>query len=149
MSLTLVHYEGSVNRNLRNKLLERCPSKAKRSEAQVPGSLPRHEQRLGNQDHGRLPRRKHPVRNERISLAISLDIFRGRHRQSFEHPEALKPNQPELSKFDLPQVNHIFQPGHRMMVQVQSSLYDRNPQTLVSNIFNANADDYQKATPRI
>jgi putative CocE/NonD family hydrolase len=85
-------------------------------------------------------------------LAISLDIFRGRYRTSFEHPEAMKPNEPELYKFDLPNVNHIFQPGHRIMVQVQSTLfplYDRNPQTFVPNIFDAKPGDYKKATQRI
>src|SRR3546814_3602779 len=52
-------------------------------------------------------------------------------------------------KFRLPTVNHVFQPGHRIMVQVQSSLfplYDRNPQKYVPNIFFANKGDYQKAT---
>ncbi|GAA3766280.1 CocE/NonD family hydrolase [Terriglobus aquaticus] len=85
-------------------------------------------------------------------LPISMDIFRGRYRKSFEKPEALKPNQPEEFKFGLPQVNHVFQPGHRIMVQVQSTwfpLYDRNPQTFVPNIFDAKAADYQKATQRI
>ena len=52
-------------------------------------------------------------------------------------------------KFRLPTVNHVFQPGHRIMVQVQSSqfpLYDRNPQTYVPNIFLAKPGDYRKAT---
>jgi uncharacterized protein len=85
-------------------------------------------------------------------VSIATDIFRGRYRTSFEHPSALKSNEPELFKFDLPQVNHIFQPGHRMMIQVQSTLfplYDRNPQTFVPNIFDAQPTDYQKATQRI
>jgi putative CocE/NonD family hydrolase len=85
-------------------------------------------------------------------LSIATDIFRGRYRKSFEKPEAFKPNQPELVKFDLPQVNHIFLPGHKIMVQVQSTLfplYDRNPQTFVPNIFDAKPGDYQKATQRI
>jgi len=85
-------------------------------------------------------------------LAISLDIFRGRYRTSFEHPEAITPNQPLLFSFDLPTVNHVFLPGHRIMVQVQSTLfplYDRNPQTFVPNIFEAKPGDYQKATQRI
>ena len=85
-------------------------------------------------------------------LPISLDIFRGRYRTSFEKPEAIKPNEPLLYKFGLPQVNHVFQPGHRIMVQVQSTLfplYDRNPQTFVPNIFDAKPADYQKATQRI
>jgi uncharacterized protein len=85
-------------------------------------------------------------------LAISLDIFRGRYRTSFEHPEAITPSQPLLYRFGLPTVNHVFLPGHRIMVQVQSSLfplYDRNPQTFVPNIFNAKPADYQKATQSI
>jgi uncharacterized protein len=93
-----------------------------------------------------------PLTMNGYQLPISLDIFRGRYRTSFEHPEALKPNEPELYKFGLPTVNHIFQPGHRIMVQVQSTLfplYDRNPQTFVTNIFDAKPTDYQKATQRV
>ena len=85
-------------------------------------------------------------------LSIATDIFRGRYRTSFEHPEAITPNQPLLYNFGLPMVNHVFEPGHRIMVQVQSTLfplYDRNPQTYVPNIFNAKPSDYQNATQRI
>jgi uncharacterized protein len=85
-------------------------------------------------------------------LAISLDIFRGRYRTSFEHPAAITPNQPLLYRFGIPTVNHVFLPGHRIMVQVQSTLfplYDRNPQTFVPNILDAKPADYQKATQRI
>jgi putative CocE/NonD family hydrolase len=85
-------------------------------------------------------------------LAISLDIFRGRYRTSFEHPEPIAPNQALLYRFGLPTVNHVFLPGHRIMVQVQSTLfplYDRNPQTFVPNIFYAKPSDYVKATQRI
>ena len=49
----------------------------------------------------------------------------------------------------LPNASHVFLPGHRIMVQVQSSwfpLYDRNPQTYVPNIFDAKPADYRKAT---
>jgi putative CocE/NonD family hydrolase len=85
-------------------------------------------------------------------LPIATDIFRGRYRTSFEHPEAITPNQPLLYNFGLPMVNHVFKPGHRIMVQVQSTLfplYDRNPQTFVPNIFDAKPGDYQKATERV
>jgi hypothetical protein len=85
-------------------------------------------------------------------LAISLDIFRGRYRASFEHPEAITPDKPLLYRFGLPTIDHVFDPGHRIMVQVQSSLfplYDRNPQTFVPNIFDAKPTDYQKATQRV
>lgn len=85
-------------------------------------------------------------------LAISLDIFRGRYRTSFEHPVAITPDKPLTYKFALPTVNHVLLPGHRLMVQIQSSLfplYDRNPQTFVPSIFNAKPEDYQKATERV
>jgi uncharacterized protein len=85
-------------------------------------------------------------------LPIATDIFRGRYRTSFEHPEAIAPDQPLLYQFGLPMVNHVFEPGHRIMVQVQSTLfplYDRNPQTFVANIFNAKPADYRRATQRI
>jgi len=85
-------------------------------------------------------------------LPLATDIFRGRYRTSFERPSALKPNEPLEFKFGLPMVNHTFKPGHRIMVQVQSTLfplYDRNPQTFVPNIFDAKPGDYQKATQRV
>jgi putative CocE/NonD family hydrolase len=85
-------------------------------------------------------------------LAVSMDIFRGRYRESLSQPRAVTPNAPLLYQFALPDANHVFLPGHRIMVQVQSSwfpLYDRNPQTFVPNIFFANASDYKKATERI
>ncbi len=85
-------------------------------------------------------------------LPLATDIFRGRYRKSFEKPEAFTPGEPDLVKFDLPQINHTFLPGHRMMVMVQSTLfplYDRNPQTFVPNIFDAKPGDYKAAEERI
>ena len=85
-------------------------------------------------------------------LPISLDIFRGRYRDSFAKPSAIPAGKVQRYKFRLPTVNHVFQPGHRIMVQVQSSLfplYDRNPQKFVPNIFLAKKSDYQKATVTI
>jgi uncharacterized protein len=85
-------------------------------------------------------------------LMISADIFRGRYRESLETPKAITPDKPLLYKFALPTANHVFLPGHRIVVQVQSSwfpLYDRNPQTFVPNIFWAKPGDYRKATQRI
>jgi hypothetical protein len=82
-------------------------------------------------------------------LPISLDIFRGRYRNSFSKPTAIPAGKTQRYRFRLPTVNHVFQPGHRIMVQVQSSLfplYDRNPQTFVPNIFLAKKGDYRKAT---
>jgi putative CocE/NonD family hydrolase len=85
-------------------------------------------------------------------LAISMDIFRGRYRQGFDKPQAIPANKAERYRFALPNVDHVFLPGHRVMVQVQSSwfpLYDRNPQTYVPNIFLAKPADYRKAAQRV
>jgi len=85
-------------------------------------------------------------------LPIAMDIFRGRYRQSFETAKAIAPDTPLVYRFTLPTADHVFLPGHRIMVQVQSSwfpLYDRNPQTFVPNVFFATAADYVKATQRV
>jgi putative CocE/NonD family hydrolase len=85
-------------------------------------------------------------------LMVSADILRGRYRESFETSRPLKANEPLKYRWALPTANHVFLPGHRIMVQIQSSwfpLYDRNPQTFVSSIFFAQPGDYQKATQRV
>lgn len=85
-------------------------------------------------------------------LMITADIFRGRYRDSFAKAKPIAPDTPLLYRFALPTANHVFLPGHRLMVQIQSSwfpLYDRNPQTFVPNIFWAKPGDYRKATQRI
>jgi len=85
-------------------------------------------------------------------LMVSADIFRGRYRESFETARPIAANTPLLYRFALPTANHVFLPGHRIMVQIQSSwfpLYDRNPQIFVPNIFWAKPGDYRKAVQRI
>jgi putative CocE/NonD family hydrolase len=85
-------------------------------------------------------------------LAISMDILRGRYRKDPAHPAPVAAGQVESYSLPLPHVNHVFLPGHRIMVQIQSSwfpLYDRNPQTYVDNIFLAGRADYKKATIRV
>jgi len=87
-----------------------------------------------------------------FQLGVAMDIFRGRYRDSLEHPSAIPANAVQKYRFELPNANHVFLPGHRIMVQVQSSwfpLYDRNPQTFVDNIFFAKPGDYRKATQRV
>jgi uncharacterized protein len=85
-------------------------------------------------------------------LAIAMDVMRGRYRADPVHPQPLTPNEPLTYEFALPTVDYVVQPGHRLMVQVQSSwfpLYDRNPQTFVPNIFVAKASDYRAATQKV
>jgi putative CocE/NonD family hydrolase len=85
-------------------------------------------------------------------LMIADEIFRGRYRNSFSHPEPIPANTPEEYKFSLHAADHVFLKGHRIMVQVQSSwfpLYDRNPQTFVPNIMTAQPADYKPAEQHI
>jgi uncharacterized protein len=77
--------------------------------------------------------------------------FRAKFRNSFTNPEPLTPNQPTALNFSLPDINHTFRRGHRIMVQIQSSwfpLTDRNPQKFMS-IPDAKPEDFQKATERV
>ena len=85
-------------------------------------------------------------------LAIAMDVMRGRYHADPAHPSALPANQPVTYEFALPNVDYVVQPGHRLMVQVQSSwfpLYDRNPQTYVPNIMFAKPSDYRAATQKV
>jgi putative CocE/NonD family hydrolase len=85
-------------------------------------------------------------------LPIAMDVIRGRYRTDPSRPTPLAANQPLTYEFALPSVNYTLRPGHRLMVQVQSSwfpLYDRNPQTFVPNIFFAKPEDYRAATQRV
>jgi putative CocE/NonD family hydrolase len=78
--------------------------------------------------------------------------FRGKFRRSAAIPSAFTPNVPDSLRFTMPDINHTFRKGHRIMVQVQSSwfpLTDRNPQTFVPNIFEASPEDFVKATVRV
>ena len=78
--------------------------------------------------------------------------MRGRFRNSYEKPEAFEPNRATKVEWVMPDVNHTFRRGHRIMVQVQSTwfpLVDLNPQTFVPNIYEAKAGDFKKATQRV
>ena len=77
--------------------------------------------------------------------------FRGKFRHSFEKPDPFTPNKVEEVTFAMQDVNHTFQRGHRIMVQIQSTwfpLTDRNPQVFI-NIPDAKPADFVKATQHI
>ena len=79
------------------------------------------------------------------------DIFRGKFRESFEKGKPFEPGKPTVVKFTLQDVCHVFRPGHKLMVQIQSSwfpLFDRNPQKFC-DIYTADEKDFQPATQRV
>jgi putative CocE/NonD family hydrolase len=84
-------------------------------------------------------------------MLVRGDIFRGKYRNSFEDPEPFVPGEVTRVSFALPDINHCFRRGHRMMVQVQSSwfpLFDRNPQTF-TDIYICGEEAFRKATHRV
>jgi putative CocE/NonD family hydrolase len=79
------------------------------------------------------------------------EAMRGRFRNSYSKPEPFTPGKQEKVEWTLPDIDHCFRRGHRIMVQVQSTwfpLADRNPQKFV-DIYNAKATDFVKATERV
>ena len=85
-------------------------------------------------------------------LPVTMEVFRGRFRKSFEKPEPFIPNKPEEIIIDLHQIDHVFLKGHKIMIQIQSTWFpiiDRNPQNYVPNIFKAKDSDFIEATHTI
>ena len=85
-------------------------------------------------------------------LAVGIEIFRGRYVHGFQTPAPLEPGKTYRYGWSLPHVDHVFRPGHRIMVQVQSSLfplYERNPQSWVPKIIDAKPGDYVKAVQTV
>jgi predicted acyl esterase len=80
---------------------------------------------------------------------LRSEVLRGKFRNSFEKPEPFIPGKPTEIEIELLDVLHRFKPGHRMMIQVQSTwfpLVDRNPQKFIPNIYFAKPEDFEKAT---
>lgn len=110
-----------------------------------PGELPG----VSQEDAEKAEADKYPGGRQ---MLVRANVIRGRFRESFERPKPFVPDQVTRVTFELRDILHNFQRGHRIMVQIQSTWFpfiDRNPQTWVPNIFEARADDFVKATHRI
>jgi putative CocE/NonD family hydrolase len=84
-------------------------------------------------------------------MLVRGEPMRAKYRNSWSKPQAMQPNAPTKVAWDMPDINHTFLRGHRIMLQIQSSwfpLVDRNPQKFV-NIYKATEADFQKADERI
>ena len=96
-------------------------------------------------------KRNIPVKMGGYQQLIRGEPMRGKFRNSWEHPEAFTPGKLAEVNFSMPDLNHTFRKGHRIMVQVQSSwfpLTDRNPQTF-TDIPYAKPEDFKPATERV
>lgn len=91
------------------------------------------------------------VRMGEFQMLVGADVFRGKYRNSFEHPEPFVPGEVTKIEYDLRDKCHCFRKGHRIMVQIQSTWFpviDRNPQKFV-DIYHAKESDFQKATHNV
>jgi len=85
-------------------------------------------------------------------MMVRSEVIRGRFRNGYEKPEPFVPNEPTRVVLELQDILHTFRKGHRLMIQVQSTwfpLIDRNPQVYLENMFEAEAEDYTRATQRL
>lgn len=79
---------------------------------------------------------------------VRVGYIRGRFRDDFSNPKPFDPNVQDEVEVPLIEVRHTFQKGHRIMIQIQSSmfpLFDLNPQNYVENIYQAEKSDFEKA----
>jgi putative CocE/NonD family hydrolase len=91
------------------------------------------------------------IRGDQQTL-IRGEIFRGRFRNSYTHPQPFTPHEATLVRVPLQDIFHTFRRGHRIIVQIQSSwfpLFDRNPQAYVDNINYARQQDFTAAEHRV
>jgi predicted acyl esterase len=85
-------------------------------------------------------------------MMVRSEVIRGRFRNSFTDPEPFEPNKKTAVDLQLQDIHHTFKKGHKLQIQVQSTwfpLIDRNPQTYVENIFEADEEDFQKQTHKV
>jgi len=89
------------------------------------------------------------IRPDGYHMLVRSGVMPVRYRRSFERGEAATPGEPFDLDIELNDIAHHFMPGHRLMVQIQSSLYPlilMNPQRFVANPALARPDDFRKIT---
>src|SRR5947199_8167216 len=85
-------------------------------------------------------------------MLLRGEPFPARFRNSFEKPLPLTPNVATKISYVMPGIVHTFKKGHRIMVQIQSTLFPlvaRNPQKFMPNYKQGTDADFQKATERV
>ena len=81
-------------------------------------------------------------------MLIRGDVFPLRYREGYASPKPAVPGEVMNIQFTMNDIAHWVQPGHRLMVQIQSSwfpLVNMNPQKFMDNIYMAKPEDHQKS----
>jgi putative CocE/NonD family hydrolase len=84
-------------------------------------------------------------------MLVRGDVLRGKYRNSLAKPEPFRPGAVTPIRFVMNDVFHTFRPGHRVMVQVQSTWFpmiDRNPGRF-EDLYTARDGDFRKTTQRV
>lgn len=92
------------------------------------------------------------VHPDGYQMLVRGDVFRARYRKSFEFPGPMRPGKCENIRFTMADVAHYVLPGHKIMVQIQSTwfpLTDINPQKYVDNIYEAAPEDFVKSRIKV
>lgn len=85
-------------------------------------------------------------------MLVRSEVMRGRFRNSMTNPEPFVPNEKTAVNIELQDVFHTFKKGHKIQIQVQSTIFpyiDANPQTFVDNIFEATEEDFKAQTHKV
>lgn len=83
---------------------------------------------------------------------VRCGYIRGRYRNGYEKGEPFVPNQKTAVQVPLLDVFHTFKRGHKLMIQIQSSmfpLFDLNPQNYVEDIYHARRSDFTVAMHKV
>ena len=89
------------------------------------------------------------VHPDGYQMLVRGDVFPVRYREGLDSPAPVQPGELMHIDFTMNDIAHWILPGHRMMVQIQSScfpLINMNPQTFLNNIYEAAPEDYVQST---
>ena len=85
-------------------------------------------------------------RPDGYQMLVRGDAFRARYRRSFSSPEPVPPGERISIDFLLNEIAHVFQEGHRIVVQIQSSWYPvmaMSPQFYQENPYTVPSTEYK------
>ena len=85
------------------------------------------------------------VHPDGYQMLVRGDVFPVRYRYGYDQPVKAEPGEIMHLEFTMNDIAHWILPGHKMMIQIQSSwfpLVNLNPQTYLTDIYEADMEDY-------
>ena len=100
-------------------------------------------------DHNGYPHNEDSIPMGGYQQMVRSEVIRGRYRNSYEFPEPFSPDSVVTINLPLQDFYHTFKPGHKLMIQIQSTwfpLVDINPQQYIENLYFCTKEDFRKET---